>query len=65
MKIGLAGTVSVGKSTLAKALGQLEQFKDYEIITERSKYLRDQGISLNNDSTLRGQLVVAAERSLE
>ena len=30
MKIGLAGTVSVGKSTLAKALGQLEQFKDYE-----------------------------------
>ena len=65
MKIGLAGTVSVGKSTLAKALGQLEQFKDYEIITERSKYLRDQGISLNNDSTLKGQLVFAAERSLE
>jgi len=65
MKIGLAGTVSVGKSTLAKALGQLEQFKDYEIVTERSKYLRDQGISLNNDSTLKGQLVFAAERSLE
>ena len=65
MKIGLAGTVSVGKSTLAKALGELEQFKDYEIITERSKYLRDQGISLNNDSTLKGQIVFAAERSLE
>jgi nicotinamide riboside kinase len=65
MKIGLVGTVSVGKSTLAKALGELEQFKDYETITERSKYLRDQGITLNNDSTLKGQLVFAAERSLE
>jgi len=65
MKIGLTGTMSCGKSTLAKALGQLEQFKDYEIVTERSKYLRDQGISLNNDSTLKGQLVFAAERSLE
>lgn len=65
MKIGLAGTVSVGKSTLAKALGQLEYFKDYEVVTERSKYLRDQGIQLNNDSTLKGQLVFAAERSIE
>lgn len=65
MKIGLCGTVSVGKTTLVNALKELEQFKDYEVATERSKYLRDQGISLNTDSTLKGQLVFAAERSLE
>jgi len=64
-KIGLCGTVSCGKTTLVHALKQLEQFKDYETATERSKYLRDQGISLNTDSTLKGQLVFAAERSIE
>lgn len=65
MRIGMAGTVSVGKTTLVKALGEIDQFKDYETATERSKYLRDQGISLNTDSTLKGQLVFAAERSIE
>lgn len=65
MKIGLCGTLSVGKTTLVHELKQLEQFKDYETATERSKYLRDQGISLNTDSTLKGQLVFAAERSIE
>jgi nicotinamide riboside kinase len=65
MKIGFAGTVSVGKSTLVKALAELEQFKEYHIATERSKYLRDQGISLNDDSTIKGQFVFTAERSLE
>lgn len=65
MKIGLTGTISVGKTTLVNALKELEQFKDYEVATERSKYLRDQGISLNTDSTLKGQLVFAAERSIE
>jgi len=65
MRIGLTGSMSVGKSTLAKALGELEQFKGYAIQTERSKYLRDMGISLNTDSTLKGQLVFAAERSIE
>jgi nicotinamide riboside kinase len=65
MKIGLCGTLSVGKTTLVNALKQVEQFKDYETATERSKYLRDQGISLNTDSTLKGQLVFAAERSIE
>jgi GTPase SAR1 family protein len=65
MKIGLCGTLSVGKTTLVHALKQLDQFKDYETATERSKYLRDQGISLNTDSTLKGQLVFAAERSIE
>jgi nicotinamide riboside kinase len=65
MKIGLTGTMSVGKTTLAKALGELDMFKDYPIQTERSKYLRDIGIALNTDSTLKGQLVFAAERSIE
>ena len=64
-KIGLTGTVSVGKTTLVNALKELEQFKGYEIATERSKYLRDQGIALNTDSTLKGQIVFAAERALE
>lgn len=65
MKIGLCGSISVGKTTLVNELSKLEQFKDYKIATERSKYLRDQGILLNTDSTLKGQLVFAAERSLE
>lgn len=65
MKIGLAGTVSVGKSTLVKELAKLEQFKDYHVATERSKYLRDQGVTLNDDSTTKGQFIFAAERSLE
>jgi deoxyadenosine/deoxycytidine kinase len=65
MRIGLAGTMSVGKTTLAKALGELEQFKDHSVQTERSKYLRDLGIPLNTDSTLRGQFVFLAERASE
>jgi len=65
MRIGLTGTMSVGKTTLAKALGKLDIFKDYPIQTERSKYLRDLGVALNTDSTLKGQLVFAAERSIE
>ena len=65
MRIGLAGTMSVGKTTLAKALGELDQFKVYNVQTERSKYLRDLGIPLNTDSTLPGQFVFLAERATE
>ena len=65
MKIGLCGTVSVGKTTLVNALKELPEFAGYEMATERSKYLRDQGVALNDDSTIKGQLVFAAERSLE
>jgi GTPase SAR1 family protein len=65
MKIGLAGTMSVGKTTLAKALGELEQFKDYIVQTERSKYLSGLGIPLNTDSTLPGQFIFLAERATE
>ena len=65
MKIGLCGTVSVGKTTLVNALKELPQFKGYTFATERSKYLRDLGIPLNTDSTLKGQTVFLSERCAE
>ncbi len=65
MKIGLCGTMSVGKTTLVKALQELPEFKDYKFATERSKYLNDLGIPLNTDSTLKGQTVFLAERCAE
>ena len=65
MKIGFCGTMSVGKTTLVNALKELPEFKDYTFVTERSKYLRDLGIPLNNDSTIKGQLVFLAERASE
>ena len=65
MKIGFTGTMSVGKSTLVNALKKLPEFKDYYFATERSKYLRDLGIPLNTDSTLKGQTIFLAERCSE
>jgi deoxyadenosine/deoxycytidine kinase len=65
MKIGLCGTMSVGKTTLVNALKELPEFKDYNFATERSKYLRDLGIPLNTDSTLKGQFMFLAERVSE
>ena len=65
MKIGFCGTMSVGKTTLVNELAKLPEFKDYTSRTERSKYLMEMGIPLNTDSTLKGQLVFAAERASE
>jgi len=65
MKIGLCGTMSVGKTTLVKELQKLKYFKDYEFATERSKYLSSLGIPLNTDSTLRGQVAFLTERISE
>ena len=65
MKIGFCGTISVGKTTLVNALRELPEFADYHFATERSKYLRDLGIPLNTDSTLKGQLIFLAERASE
>jgi GTPase SAR1 family protein len=65
MRIGLCGTVSVGKTTLINELSKLSEFKDYHFATERSKYLRDLGIPLNTDSTLKGQTIFLAERCSE
>tara|TARA_B110000285_G_scaffold210439_1_gene252300 strand:+ start:184 stop:714 length:531 start_codon:yes stop_codon:yes gene_type:complete len=65
MKIGLCGTMSVGKTTLVNALKELEQFKGYNFATERSQHLMSLGIPLNTDSTLKGQTVFLAERCSE
>ena len=65
MKIGLAGTMSVGKTTLAKALGETDRLKDHAVQTERSRYLSSLGIPLNTDSTLPGQFIFLAERAGE
>ena len=65
MKIGFCGTMSVGKTTLVNSLKDLPQFKGYDFRTERSKYLRDLGIPLNTDSTLKGQTIFLAERAAE
>ena len=65
MRIGLCGTMSVGKTTLVNELKKLEQFRGYEFATERSKYLMDLGIPLNTDSTLKGQTIFLAERVSE
>jgi GTPase SAR1 family protein len=65
MKIGLCGTMSVGKTTLVNALKERPEFKGYMFRTERSKELMAQGIPLNTDSTLKGQTVFLAERTSE
>jgi GTPase SAR1 family protein len=65
MKIGFCGTMSVGKTTLVKALKKLPEFKNYEFRTERSKHLMSLGIPLNTDSTLKGQTIFLSERSAE
>ena len=57
--------MSVGKTTLVKALKELPEFKNYTFRTERSKYLMEMGIPLNTDCTLKGQLVFASERAAE
>ena len=65
MKIGLCGTMSVGKTTLVNALKERDEFKDYITRTERSKELMAMGIPLNTDSTFLGQTVFMAERASE
>jgi len=65
MKIGLTGTISCGKTTLVNELKNHSEFEGFFISTERSKYLRDLGIPLNTDSTLKGQIIFAAERASE
>lgn len=66
MKIGLAGTMSVGKTTLVNALAQDDMFKySYKFFTERSKELKNMGIPLNKNSTLIGQMCFMMERLRE
>ena len=65
MKIGFCGTMSVGKTTLVNELKKLPEFANYKVATERSQYLRDLGIPLNTDSTIKGQTIFLAERAAE
>ena len=65
MRIGLTGTMSVGKTTLVNQLVGLPELDGYIKRTERSKYLMEMGIPLNTDSTLKGQTVFLAERASE
>ena len=65
MRIGLTGTMSVGKTTLVAALKESDKFTFYKFATERSQFLSDLGIPLNTDSTLKGQTVFLAERCAE
>lgn len=64
MKIGLAGTVSVGKTTFVNYLKETTDL-GFEFVVERSKYLMGMGIPLNTDSTLKGQSIFLAERVSE
>jgi GTPase SAR1 family protein len=65
MKIGICGSMSVGKSTLVEALKNHPTLNNYSFSVERSKYLRDLGIPLNTDSSLKGQIIFLAERASE
>lgn len=65
MKIGICGTMSVGKTTLVEALEKSGRFPNHTFATERSKYLNDLGIPLNTDSSLKGQIIFLAERCAE
>ena len=65
MKIGLTGTMSVGKTTLVKALSKMNQFHGFTCTTERSKYLNSLGIPLNHETTIEGQTIFLAERVTE
>jgi len=65
MKIGFCGTMSVGKTTLVKALQEIPELGDYQFTTERSKYLHSLGIPLNHDTTIEGQTIFLAERVSE
>jgi GTPase SAR1 family protein len=57
--------MSVGKTTLVKALKENEKFKNYTTFIERSQYLNSLGIPLNKNSTIEGQLIFGAERAAE
>ena len=57
--------MSVGKTTLVNALKELPEFKDYQLSTERSKYLNSLGIPLNYKTTIEGQTIFLAERVTE
>ena len=62
MKIGLTGTHSSGKTTLAKKLSKIDYFKDYTIFTDQSKIIRDLGFSINTESSWESQHLFIGQR---
>ena len=65
MKIGFCGTMSVGKTTLVKALQEIPELKNYKFATERSAYLNSLGIPLNHKTIIEGQTIFLVERVTE
>ena len=57
--------MSVGKTTLVKALQEIPELKNYSFATERSAYLNSLGIPLNHETTIEGQTIFLAERVSE
>ena len=64
-KIGICGTQSVGKSTLVKSLSEHPKFKNFQTFFEESEKIKNMGVSLNQDSTLLGQMVFMGYRAKE
>jgi GTPase SAR1 family protein len=59
MRIGLCGTMSVGKTTLVNALKELDQFKDYEFDRDVIDFsittlIKRYGHRINNIEVIKG-----------
>lgn len=65
MRISFSGSQGVGKTTLVNELKKKPQFTKYKFFTERSKYLSEMGVPLNDKSTFKGQIMFMAERARE
>ena len=66
MKLALAGTHSSGKTSLVYSLSKLDQFKEYTIFTEKTRYLRDKyKVKINEDSEIIPQFIFVGERAKE
>jgi len=65
MKIGLCGTMSVGKTTLVHALQELPEFKDYMFRTERSKYLMSQENIITDRTVIDVMAFAQASKSMD
>ena len=65
-KFALTSTHSAGKTTLINEIAKLEEFKGFNFITERTRYLRDNlNVKLNDDSEILSQYSFLGERAQE
>jgi nicotinamide riboside kinase len=58
MKIGIAGTHSVGKTTLLNALRSEEVFKKYAICNEVTRFIKSAGVDINEAGSDATQILV-------